>query len=86
MTSLSVMKEVGVSAIQLKDAGFTASELKALRLKDTGFTASELKGARFTAPELTDAGFTANELKDVGLALKPRCCRGPWSCVCDWGF
>ena len=66
------LRDLKVSAGELKVAGFTAGELKtasfkADELNAAGFSAGELKTAGFKAGKLKVAGFTAQELKDAGF-------------------
>jgi len=68
----AALKAAGYTAKELKDAGFTAGELRAAGfsaedLKDAGFTAKQLKDAGFSAEDLKNAGFSAKELKDEGF-------------------
>jgi intracellular multiplication protein IcmE len=61
--------EVDFSLSELKEAGFSASELREVHRVTTAdilhFTASELKEAGFSVSELKEAGFTAAELGDL---------------------
>ncbi len=64
----------GCSCLQLKDAGFFASELKAgsfdlASLIAAGYNASQPKSAAFTANDVKVAGQTVREMRDNGWAL-----------------
>lgn len=72
--SVSVIKEkLGCTVASLKDAGFSAQELKnagftAAELKNAGFTAQALKDAGYSPLDMKLAGFTADELKNAGIS------------------
>lgn len=63
MTDISEFVEAGFPLFQLRDAGFTASELIVF------FTASELKNVGFSASELKQAGLGLNELIALGYSI-----------------
>eukprot|EP00434_Breviolum_minutum_P033346 symbB.v1.2.029506.t1/scaffold3240.1/size60461/1 len=65
-------KDAGFSAKDLKDAGFSAAEMKkngysAKDVKDAGFSAAEIMKVGYSAK---DAGFSAKDLKDAGFSAK----------------
>lgn len=72
LSNLPKLKEIGVSAKDLRKVGYTLTQLQ-----DANFTASELRDAGFGAKELWGAGFgvnlkfafTALELKNAGFSI-----------------
>jgi ribosomal protein L13E len=69
------LKKTGFPRTQLKDAGFTATEMKLGKfkmreLKAAGFTVTEMKDAGFKNNHLRKVGYTALEMKDAGFTAK----------------
>ena len=79
---MSRLRKKGVTALQLKEAGFSASNLRleftlselkeagysALELKESGCNALELKQEGYSALELKKAGFFAYQLQEIGYS------------------
>jgi len=66
------LKDAGKSAVELKEGGLEAGELKTCLfscadLKQAGFSSASLKDALCSASELKDAGFPVNELAAAGF-------------------
>jgi intracellular multiplication protein IcmE len=69
------LKDAGFTAAELKRAGFSAGELRssgfsARELRAAGFSADALKQAGFDAKSLLDAGFTPTQLMHAGFSAK----------------
>lgn len=73
--TLRRMNELGYSVANLKQAGFTAFELRSLdvedeameaNLKDAGYTAEQMKDANVSLDRLVELGYSVKNLKDAG--------------------